>query len=120
MGRQPFSPLAPPNVLTVSAQAVRPLAMLDSGSMPEREDNPPTLASLRARKAKLRSGKRSSPPPASSSSAQPDLFFLPHAPVPSSVNPTNPSSSAPAAHQSSIAPAKQQAKPTLPALPTDR
>jgi exodeoxyribonuclease VII large subunit len=95
--------------------------MLDSGSMPEREDNPPTLASLRARKAKLRSGKRSSPLPASSSSAQPDLFFLPDAPVPSSVNPTNPSSSAPAARRSSVAPAKQQAKPTLPAaLPTER
>jgi len=89
--------------------------MLDSGSMPEREDNPPTLASLRARKAKLRSGKRSSPLPAPSSSAQPDLFFLPDAPVPSSVNPTNPSSSAPAARRSSAAPAKQQAKPTLPA-----
>ncbi len=93
--------------------------------MPEREDNPPTLASLRARKAKLRSGKRSSPPPGSSSSAQPDLFFLPNAPVPSSVNPTNPSSSAPAARRSSVAPAKQQPRPTLPAalpatLPTER
>lgn len=32
--------------------------MLDSGGMLERDDNPPTLASLRAQKAKLRSGKR--------------------------------------------------------------
>jgi exodeoxyribonuclease VII large subunit len=82
--------------------------MLDSGSMPEREDNPPTLASLRARKAKLRSGKRSSAPSPSSNSTQPDLFFFPDEPVSSSANPF----SAPAPHQSPIVPAKHQAKPT--------
>jgi len=34
--------------------------MLDSGDMPESEDKPPTLASLRARRGKTRPGKRNS------------------------------------------------------------
>jgi exodeoxyribonuclease VII large subunit len=52
--------------------------MLDSGGMSEREDNPPTLptlASLRARKGKLRPAKRpSSPPPAAEPLFQTGLF----------------------------------------------
>src|SRR3984885_1822295 len=36
--------------------------MLDSGGMTESEDRPPTLASLRARRGKSRSGRRSSSP----------------------------------------------------------
>jgi exodeoxyribonuclease VII large subunit len=49
--------------------------MLDSGGMSEREDNPPTLASLRARKGKLRTAKRPSPPPPDAESfLQPGLF----------------------------------------------
>jgi exodeoxyribonuclease VII large subunit len=70
--------------------------MLDSGGMPEREDNPPTLAGLRARKAKLRSGKRQSLP---STPTQPGLLFS-DAPVSSSVNPT-----------SEAAPRRSSAKP---------
>src|SRR5271154_5479652 len=38
------------------------VAMLDSGGMSESEDKPPTLASLRARRGKPRSGKRASLP----------------------------------------------------------
>jgi exodeoxyribonuclease VII large subunit len=38
------------------------VAMLDSGGMPESEDKPPTLASLRARRGKARSGRRSTSP----------------------------------------------------------
>jgi exodeoxyribonuclease VII large subunit len=49
--------------------------MLDSGGMSEKEDNPPTLASLRARKGKLRPAKRPAPPLASAPSTQPGLFF---------------------------------------------
>jgi exodeoxyribonuclease VII large subunit len=64
--------------------------MLDSGGMPEREDNPPTLASLRARKAKLRSANRQSPPPPNT---QPGLLFT-EPPVSPLINPT-PSPQAP-------------------------
>lgn len=46
--------------------------MLDSGGMSETDDNLPTLASLRARKGKLRPQRR---PPESSSFVQPGLFF---------------------------------------------
>jgi exodeoxyribonuclease VII large subunit len=43
--------------------------------MSESEDKPPTLASLRARRGKLRAGERPSPPsPGSDSLSQPDLF----------------------------------------------
>ena len=49
--------------------------MLDSGEMSGSEDKPPTLASLRARRGKLRAGKRPSPPPPGPDSlTQPDLF----------------------------------------------
>jgi exodeoxyribonuclease VII large subunit len=49
--------------------------MLDSGGMAESEDKPPTLASLRAHRAKLRSGKRPlSPLPGPDLPAQPGLF----------------------------------------------
>jgi exodeoxyribonuclease VII large subunit len=88
--------------------------------MSEREDNPPTLASLRARKAKLRSGKRSSTLPPSSSYPQPDLFFFQDEPVPLSPKPSD-VSSVPLARRSSVAPARQEAKPKPPAaLPTER
>ncbi len=78
--------------------------MLDSGDMPEREDNPPTLASLRARNAKLRSSKRSPLPSPASNSTQPDLF-LSDASIPSVIPP---------AHSSAPLPSKRQIKPTLP------
>jgi exodeoxyribonuclease VII large subunit len=49
--------------------------MLDSGGMFEKEDKPPTLASLRARRGKLRSRmKPSSPPPGPDSLSQTGLF----------------------------------------------
>jgi exodeoxyribonuclease VII large subunit len=53
--------------------------MLDSGGMPESENKPPTLASLRARRGKTRPGKRSSSPalsrdPSLDSIAQSGLF----------------------------------------------
>lgn len=52
-----------------------PLPMLDSGGMSEREDNPPTLASLRARSSRLRSGRRISPStPADETLFQSGLF----------------------------------------------
>ena len=52
--------------------------MLDSGKMPEKEDNPPTLASLRARRGKPRVGKRlTAAPLASSSIFQTGLFSVP-------------------------------------------
>jgi exodeoxyribonuclease VII large subunit len=58
--------------------------MLDSGGMPESEDKPPTLASLRARRGKLRTGKRPpSPPPGPDPLGQAGLFspFSESAPV---------------------------------------
>ena len=64
--------------------------MLDSGGMSESEDNPPTLASLRARKGKLRSSKRpSTPPPPSESLLQTGLFatFPETTPPPAPPNP---------------------------------
>jgi exodeoxyribonuclease VII large subunit len=52
--------------------------MLDSGNMSEKEDNPPTLASLRARRGKLRAGKRlGAPSPASNPIFQAGLFSVP-------------------------------------------
>jgi exodeoxyribonuclease VII large subunit len=49
--------------------------MLDSGGMSESDNKPPTLASLRARRGKLRAGKRPPPPPSSSDSqTQAGLF----------------------------------------------
>lgn len=49
--------------------------MLDSGDMAESEDKPPTLASLRARRGKLRAGRRLfSPSPSPDSLAQASLF----------------------------------------------
>jgi exodeoxyribonuclease VII large subunit len=49
--------------------------MLDSGGMFESDNKPPTLASLRARRGKLRSGKRpASPPPSPDSLSQTGLF----------------------------------------------
>jgi exodeoxyribonuclease VII large subunit len=51
--------------------------MLDSGGMPESEDKPPTLASLRARRGKLRSSKRPpSPTPRPDSPNQTALFSV--------------------------------------------
>jgi exodeoxyribonuclease VII large subunit len=77
--------------------------------MPEREDNPPTLASLRARKAQLRAGKRPSSP---SNATQPGLVFPPDAPTASPATPvTTP-------RRSSVTPAKLKPQPT--ALPTER
>jgi exodeoxyribonuclease VII large subunit len=71
--------------------------------MSEREDNPPTLASLRARKVKLRSGKRASlQSPQPSNSIQPGLFF-PEASSSSTINPV-----------SSPTPSKRQTMPTQP------
>lgn len=54
--------------------------MLDSGGMSETEDKPPTLASLRARKAKLRPARRSAASPESEVGVQPGLFFTPPEP----------------------------------------
>jgi exodeoxyribonuclease VII large subunit len=52
--------------------------MLDSGDMSEREDNPPTLASLRARRGKPRAGKRLGIPSlASNAVLQAGLFSAP-------------------------------------------
>jgi exodeoxyribonuclease VII large subunit len=49
--------------------------MLDSGDMSESDDKPPTLASLRARRGKLRAGKRTLfAPPSSDSLGQAGLF----------------------------------------------
>jgi exodeoxyribonuclease VII large subunit len=49
--------------------------MLDSGDMAESEDKPPTLASLRARRGKLRAGRKLlSPSPSPDSLAQASLF----------------------------------------------
>jgi exodeoxyribonuclease VII large subunit len=49
--------------------------MLDSGGMPESEDKPPTLASLRARRGKTRPAKRTpSPAPNRDSNGQTGLF----------------------------------------------
>ncbi len=49
--------------------------MLDSGEMSGSQDNPPTLASLRARRGKLRAGKGSpSPSPSPNSLRQTPLF----------------------------------------------
>src|SRR5258707_5797191 len=51
------------------------VTMLDSGGMSESDNKPPTLASLRARRGKLRAGKRPPPPPSSSDSqTQAGLF----------------------------------------------
>jgi len=54
--------------------------MLDSGKMSEWEDNPPTLASLRARRGKVRSGRRYAPKttaiPAEDSLFQSGLFSV--------------------------------------------
>jgi len=54
--------------------------MLDSGKMSEWDDNPPTLASLRARRGKVRSGRRSAPKttaiPAEDSFFQSGLFSV--------------------------------------------
>jgi exodeoxyribonuclease VII large subunit len=97
----------PLNPGTGPSARLRTLAqMLDSGGMPEREDNPPTLASLRARKAQLRSGKRPSSP---SNSTQPGLVFPPDAP------PATPASTP---RRSAVSPAKLKPQPT--ALPTER
>jgi hypothetical protein len=52
LGDWPPAPLALKSCVT----------MLDSGGMSESEDKPPTLASLRARRGKLRAAKRPSPP----------------------------------------------------------
>jgi exodeoxyribonuclease VII large subunit len=94
--------------------------MLDSGGMSEREDNPPTLASLRARKARLRSGKRPSTLPPSNSFIQPDLFYFQDEPVPLSPKPSD-LSSAPVARRSSVVPGRQEARPTPPvAFPAER
>ena len=87
--------------------------MLDSGGMSEREDNPPTLASLRARKAKPRSSKRLSPPLPASNSTQPDLFFTTDAPASSS---NHPASSPPP----SSAPSKRRATPAGTAISSER
>jgi exodeoxyribonuclease VII large subunit len=52
--------------------------MLDSGNMFERDDNPPTLASLRARRGKPRAGKRLiAPSPTSNLVFQTGLFSVP-------------------------------------------
>jgi exodeoxyribonuclease VII large subunit len=76
--------------------------------MPEREDNPPTLASLRARKAKLRSGKRQFPL-SPSIPTQPGLLFTEAPALP--VNPT--SEAAPRRSSTKLKP-----QPTT--LPTER
>src|SRR5260370_27524870 len=54
LGDQPPPPLALKSSFT----------MLDSGGMSETDDKPPTLASLRARRGKLRPRKKPSSPPA--------------------------------------------------------
>jgi exodeoxyribonuclease VII large subunit len=65
VGAQPHPPLA------LKSRA----AMLDSGGMSKSEDNPPTLASLRARRSRVRTGKRpSSAPTEPDSFNQADLF----------------------------------------------
>src|SRR5260370_13357250 len=55
----PFLGDWPPPPLALKSR----VTMLDSGGMSESEDKPPTLASLRARRGKLRAGKRPFPPP---------------------------------------------------------
>jgi exodeoxyribonuclease VII large subunit len=65
MGDWPHTPLALKSCVT----------MLDSGGMPDSEDKPPTLASLRARRGKLRLSKGpSSATPGSDSLSQAGLF----------------------------------------------
>jgi exodeoxyribonuclease VII large subunit len=86
--------------------------MLDSGGMFESEDKPPTLASLRARRGKLRAGKRPSPPsPGPDSLSQTGLFsdiseiapVLDHRPAKASI----------AREESPFPSQKSQNKPTL-------
>jgi len=52
-----LGPWSPPPLALKSC-----VTMLDSCGMPESEDKPPTLASLRARRGKVRSGKRTTSP----------------------------------------------------------
>jgi exodeoxyribonuclease VII large subunit len=79
--------------------------------MTEREDNPPTLASLRARRGKIRSAKgASSPFAASPLPAQTGLFFAPAEPVPSPSPKTEP----PALQTAAIERPRRQAHPAAP------
>lgn len=85
--------------------------MLDSGGMHESEDKPPTLASLRARKGKLRSSKRPSPPPPDpDSQSQAGLFSA----VDEASRPLDPQSVKPSANRRrpSISPEKSQSTTT--------
>jgi exodeoxyribonuclease VII large subunit len=90
------------------------LTMLDSGGMPEREDNPPTLASLRARRGKTRSSKgASSKPAASPSFTQTGLFFAAAEPVPQAVPEAQPAALEPPV-------AERPRRQTQPVLPVER
>jgi exodeoxyribonuclease VII large subunit len=86
--------------------------MLDSGGMFESEDKPPTLASLRARRGKLRAGKRPSPPwPNPDSLSQTGLFSDVSEIAP--VLDRGPTEASIAREESSFASDKPQHKPTL-------
>jgi exodeoxyribonuclease VII large subunit len=95
-------------------------AMLDSGGMPENEDKPPTLASLRARRGKTRPGRRTpTPTPSHDSIGQSGLFSALTKAAPARDDQT---AQASAVRQES-APSAEKAKhkPTLiPAAPTER
>ena len=85
--------------------------MLDSGGMTEREDNPPTLASLRARRGKIRSAKgASSPSAAAPLFAQTGLVFAPAEPVP----PPTPKAEPPALQAAATERPRRQVQPVAP------
>ena len=91
--------------------------MLDSGGMAEREDNPPTLASLRARRGKIRSSKGASSPPFEAPLfEQEGLLFVPAEPVAAPAPEVEPAVLQPVVSERS----RHQAPPVSPALPVER
>jgi exodeoxyribonuclease VII large subunit len=85
--------------------------------MSEREDKPPTLASLRARGTKLRSGRRAAAPvQASEALFQNDLFSPAEQPRP--VKAVLPSVANPISHHTATSPLPE--KPVRPVFPTER
>jgi len=81
--------------------------MLDSGDMSEKEENPPTLASLRASRGNVRSAKwPPSPPAPSPEPSQTGLLFTQAAPPPHQIGSTKePASPEKPPHQPRSAPA---------------
>jgi exodeoxyribonuclease VII large subunit len=90
--------------------------MLDSGDMPEKEENPPTLASLRASRGKVRSANRPfSPPAPSAEPSQTGLLFTQADSSPSQID----TPKKPASPEMPVA--KPAAKPrSTPAASTER